>query len=280
MPFRLIKGTYHVVGYSPDGDSIRFKADDETNWQLPGITGPPVKLNAKRHAQLRLEAIDTLETHFQNTHQPLTLATSALTSLLAKLGITKVKWDPARTKVISAKDGTPGYILTREVEKNQRPVAFAFAGQAPEVDGSSIILKAARLLKSVNASQLATGMAYPTYYKGLFPDLRKALTQVAKQARTDKLGVWAKDVTNTGFNVTGLAALENDVVILPKLFRRLAEFLEAGGNVTLFKEFLEAKNEEIIIISGVHPTHFDTVVQVIGQNVRMTEPPENVIFVG
>lgn len=29
MPFTIIKGTYHVVGYSPDGDSIRFQADEE-----------------------------------------------------------------------------------------------------------------------------------------------------------------------------------------------------------------------------------------------------------
>ena len=32
MPFNLIKGTFHVVGYSPDGDSIRFRAEDLQNW--------------------------------------------------------------------------------------------------------------------------------------------------------------------------------------------------------------------------------------------------------
>jgi hypothetical protein len=34
MSFRVIKGTFHVVGYSPDGDSIRFKAVNEANWAL------------------------------------------------------------------------------------------------------------------------------------------------------------------------------------------------------------------------------------------------------
>jgi len=28
MSFTLIKGTFHVIGYSPDGDSIRFNAKD------------------------------------------------------------------------------------------------------------------------------------------------------------------------------------------------------------------------------------------------------------
>jgi hypothetical protein len=25
MPFVVIKGTFHIEGYSPDGDSVRFK---------------------------------------------------------------------------------------------------------------------------------------------------------------------------------------------------------------------------------------------------------------
>jgi hypothetical protein len=63
MPFTLIKGTFHVVGYQPDGDSIRFQADQRENWGL--LKGSAVKLNARGHAQLRLEAIDTLETHYE-----------------------------------------------------------------------------------------------------------------------------------------------------------------------------------------------------------------------
>ncbi|MDD5267120.1 MAG: hypothetical protein PHO08_08320 [Methylococcales bacterium] len=46
MPFHLIKGTFHVVGYSPDGDSIWFQADDLGNWGL--LDGPPVGLNASQ----------------------------------------------------------------------------------------------------------------------------------------------------------------------------------------------------------------------------------------
>ena len=65
---------------------------------------------------------------------------------------------------------------------------------------------------------------------------------------------------------------------MPKLFRRLAEFLEGGGSVEGFKKFLEAKEELILIISTGHITHFDTVVEVAGNVVRMTEPPENLVF--
>ena len=60
MSFNLIKGTFHVKGYSPDGDSIRFRAKDPTNWKK--LSGPAVGLNALGHAQLRIEAMDALET--------------------------------------------------------------------------------------------------------------------------------------------------------------------------------------------------------------------------
>jgi len=45
MSFTLIKGTFHVLGYSPDGDSIRFKAKDASLWKK--LSGPAVELNAR-----------------------------------------------------------------------------------------------------------------------------------------------------------------------------------------------------------------------------------------
>jgi hypothetical protein len=277
MPFVLIKGTFHVEGYSPDGDSVRFRGDNKEHWAK--LSGRPAVLNAKDHAQLRLEAIDTLETHYLNTHQPLELATGALERLLEGLNITDVEWNETRTMVTAANDGTEGYILSREVEKYGRPVAFVYAGTPPEEDGSEIFLDADRMRQSMNHRALEEGDAYPTYYKGLFHDLREALTETVGRAREAQLGVGAEDRTNAGFEVEGLDSITEEHVVMPKLFRRLVEYLEAGGSVAGFKEFLEARDEEVIVISTVHPTHFDT-VEVEGKTVRLTEPPENLMFEG
>jgi hypothetical protein len=89
MPFVVIKGTFHVEGYSPDGDSVRFMAENREHWAK--LSGRRAELNAKDHAQLRFEAIDTLETHYLNMHQPLALATGALERLLEGLNITDVE---------------------------------------------------------------------------------------------------------------------------------------------------------------------------------------------
>ena len=276
MPFHVICGTFHVKGYKPDGDSLRFKATNEANWAK--LSGPPVALNGRRHAQLRLEAIDTLETHFMNTHQPLALADKATAALLQALGITQIETNALRTEVTAANDGVEGYIVTRAVEKNHRPVAFAFAGEPTVADGSKIYFDEAHLQKSANYHQLVTGLAYPTYYQGLYSDLRKTCTQAAQQARTAHLGVWAEDCTNTGCTIDSLETITERCVLLPKLFRRLVEYLQGGGSVEGFRENMVARAEDILIISTAHYTHFDTVIEVKDHTVRMTEPPENLIF--
>lgn len=278
MPFFAIKGTFHIEGYSPDGDSVRFMADNKDHWSK--LSGSTAELNAKDHAQLRFEAIDTLETHYEDTHQPLELATGALEHLLEGLGITDVEWNETRTRVTAANDDTKGYILSRAVEDYGRPVAFVYAGDLPEADGSEVFLDVDRMRESLNHRALEDGVAYPTYYEGLFHDLREAMTQTVGRARQAGRGVWAVDRTNSGFEVDGLASIADEHVVMPKLFRRLVEYLKGGGSVAGFEEFLKAKDEEIIVIPTVNPTHFDTVVKVEGDTVRLTELPENLLFEG
>jgi endonuclease YncB( thermonuclease family) len=289
MGFFIIKGAFYIRGYSPDGDSIRFKADNKDNWGL--LSGPPVSLNAREHAQLRLEAIDTLETHYLNFHQPLGLAHDALDFLLSNLGFKGVLWDEFHLRVTDVdNDGVPGFIISRTVEPNRRPVSFIFAGEAAEDDGSEIFLTAGengnnqnqvRLENSLNYQSILNGMAYPTYYQGLFSDLRIALSNASAQARAANAGVWAQDRTNAGFDVNGIQSITDQHVILPKLFRRLAEYLQGGGNLNGFLDFLELKDDGVTVLSPTaHFTHLDDLIEINGNTVRMTEPPENLMFEG
>lgn len=292
MGFFIIKGAFFIRGYSPDGDSIRFKANNRNNWRL--LSGPSVALNAREHAQLRLEAIDTLETHFLNFSQPLELAHDALDFLLGKLGFTGVQWDEFHLKVTDVNnDGVPGYIVSRTVEPNRRPVSFIFAGDTEEEDGSEIFFEPrgneengneqnlTKLEDSLNYQSVLNGMAYPTYYKGLFADLRHALTYASGQARAQNAGIWAQDVTNSGFTVDNIQSITEEHVILPKLFRRLAEYLQTGGNLDGFLEFLEQKDDGVTVLSpNAHFTHLDDLIEIAGNTVRLTEPPENLMFEG
>ncbi len=284
MPFTLIKGTFHVVGYSPDGDSVKFKAANPANWKK--IEGRP-KLNKKNHVQLRFEGIDALELHYPaqvkggtEEHQPLKQGREARDFMLAALGIKNVKWKQNQKKVVQADDGVRGYILTRAVDTNRygRPVSFVYPGTPPEKDGAEVHLTPGRLKKSVNYKLVAAGYAYPTYYQTLFPDLRHEFTLAVKRARAAKRGLWIADKT-AGVNYTGKKAITDDHPILPKLFRRLIEHVQKGGTIGKFVQFLKQKKDGVLILPDAHHTDaLDYVVKVKGNRVSLTVQPENLVF--
>jgi len=282
MPFTLIKGTFHVRNYSPDGDSIRFMPNNPM--LIRELGGFKAKINAQGHVQLRIEAIDALETHYAPgsgagiLHQPLELAHAAQELLLDYVGITNVVWDKARNTVLSADDGKPGYIVARSVEKNGRPVAFVFTGEAEETDGQAIFLDEERLLKSYNYLALVKGLAYPTYYTGLFSDLRIVLSDAVREARQHQIGIYQLDVTTAGFVVDSLAVLTNDHPILPKLFRRITEYYVSTGTIVGFKEKLAEAKEPVLDLRNCNYTHFDTFVEQDGETIKLTRNPEELVF--
>lgn len=284
MGFHLIKGTFHVKGYAPDGDSVKFRADDLANWNLLGPG--PLNINSKKHVQLRLEAIDTLETHFPapggEVSQPLHLANAATDFFLHELNITGVQWNADHRRIIEANDGTPGFILSREKERNGRPVSFVFAGTTDHADGSEVFLTVDMMKESINYKSIAAGQAFPTYYEGLFADLRDALSGAAKAARAQWLGVYQADRTNTGVRVDSLNAITEEHIVLPKLFRRLAEFIagDPTPDMNLFLEWLEMKSERVLVLRNANFTHFDDLIEVDDLVMRLTELPEDMVFQG
>jgi len=281
MPFKIIKGTFHVVGYSPDGDSIRFKADNNANWEA--LNGGKVKLNTKGHAQLRIEAIDTLETHYKKQYQPPEFANVATEKLFSLLGIKNVKWNSSGSRVKSADDGMEGYIISRSAERYGRPVAFVFSKTADFNDGEEIYLDKKIARKSVNYKLLRKGFAYPTFYDGMFYDLRELFARATVKARDLKTGLWASDKTNKYFMVEQQSDISEDHVILPKLFRRITAYLEKQEvfDAMDFIKELEKKQEKVLILSILHFTHFDNLVSVNSKGkIKLTQKPENLVFLG
>jgi len=280
MSMFLIAGSFRITGAQPDGDSIRFTPNDPAKWDL--ITGTQVKRNASGGAQLRLDAVDALETHYgtPRTHQPLELAHAAADELLNWLGFSNVVRGQNETVTSSTPDTVAGYILTRSADLYGRCICFVGRGTPPQDDGSSVFVDVDVLRTTANHHLIGRGLAYPTYYRALFPDLRNEFTAAAKQARDAGLGVWAADATTSGFNVTGLPSLEDDIVIVPKLFRRLVDYLHLGDDsVTGFPAFLDQAADKFFILSTGHSTTgLDTVVEVTGNTVKMTRPIQDLVF--
>ena len=102
MAFTWIRGRLVVVGYSPDGDSVRFVPDElATVRRLEN--GRRVRPSERDGSiQLRLDAIDAPETHYQDQAQP--LADEARATLLEAVGFSGVRVDDDGTVTASTPD--------------------------------------------------------------------------------------------------------------------------------------------------------------------------------
>src|SRR3954463_2293169 len=216
MPMTLVKGHYRIVGACPDGDSVRFYPQDPGVWEAAGIS---VRTNSTGGVQLRLDAIDALETHYTPPHggsaggQPADLGDGAASALLELLGFSDVVRDQRGYVTSATPEQTPGYILTRFADKYGRAVATVFPGgrRGRAVDGGSIYLDVDELHRSVNHELLATGWVYPTFYSKLYVELREDLAAAAVGARTAGKGVWAQDATLSGFRLESRTQLSEDL---------------------------------------------------------------------
>jgi endonuclease YncB( thermonuclease family) len=285
MAMLVIEGKYRIVGASPDGDSVRFYPNDPADWDRVG--GPhKVRRNASGGAQLRLDAIDALETHFLTKtgeqHQPHRFGDAAAGEVLDWLGFTNVVRGSGGKVTQADPTEVPGFILTRTADVYGRCVSFAGRGTAPAASGSNVFVDVALVQRTVNYHQLARGLAYPTFYRKLFPDLRTAMTEAAKMARAEQLGLWPTDRTQSGAKVATERALFDDVVVLPKLFRRLADYLALNdGDLSLdgFGAYLDQRDDRLFVLSTGHSTSLDTIVQVLdGDTVKLTVAPEDIVF--
>ena len=127
------------------------------------------------------------------------------------------------------------------------------------------------------------GLAYPTYYRNLFPELRTEFTTAVNVAQAADRGVWASDVTTSGATITAVSSITDDVVVLPKLFRRLADYLQLQtGDPSLagFRAFLaQARDKFFILSTGHSTTGLDLITEVVGgDTVRMTHAATDLVF--
>ncbi|MET8289437.1 nuclease [Streptomyces sp. NPDC005132] len=284
MPMLLIKGFYDIKGSQPDGDTVHFTADDPAEWSLVGGgLGRAVEHSVTGRAKLRLDAIDALETHYgaNRVHQPLQFAHAARDELLGWLGFTDVQRGPDEGVTATTPDTVPGFVLTRGTDVHGRCIALAGRGTPPGTSGLEIDVDSTVLRTTVNHRLLTEGLVYPMFYRSLFTSLRAEMATVAKEARDAGRGLWPSDVTTTGAKITGLASLTDDVVLLPKLFRRLVDYLQLGTMpLPCFPAFLAGVGDRFSILStGDRCLSLHRVVETAnGQTVGMTHPPEDLLF--
>jgi endonuclease YncB( thermonuclease family) len=295
MSYTLLAGEFVIrypdlprQGPEPDGDTIKFTPDTPALVEaLPRVSGQPPGLNA-RGISVRLEAIDTLETHFSETHQELAGANAARDRLLELLGFTNVVFfDDLPNKVKSAdQDHVRGHVLSNGIDANGRMIGFVYAGDAADPDGSQIFLEPARAGQSANATQLAEGQAYAAFYSSLPAELRTFFAGISRAARdaNPPAGIMARSTAdpNGAATVMDLAGLEA-LVMWPKVFRRLVPFLATGAtSFDGFDAWLRAdpvnRDDAIFLLDRLEHGNLHDVIVGAGHTIQLTVWPEDFII--
>lgn len=282
----LINGTYRVTGGVPSGDSVRFYPDDPHAFSSLGIG---VRTNAAGGARLRLAGIDALEISYTprgsatSWHQPAELGAAGAIALATALGFDDVVRADGGAVITGVPEAAPGHVLALGADVHGRLVGFAYPARrrgAPDL--SSVSLDGAGVRDSVNWMLVRQGLAYPMGFGRLSPEMRVELFAAAAHARGQQRGVWPHDATHGGFRLTDREQLQDDVVLLPRLFRRLADYLDlegpAGVSLSGFPAYLAARTDRLVILPEGRVTGFQAVVEVRQQQVRLTVPLEHLVF--
>lgn len=273
--YKILAGTFHVKGFQPDGDSIRFQANNPANWDFFQWGSESDKAKPKK--QLRIESIDALETHYEGYHQPRPFALAALESLLELLGITSVVYSLSVTHIVEAKDSKPGFIASGGIDRFGRPVSYIFPKSAKLVDGTVMDSNTLPIDKSINFQLAREGLVYPTFYQGGDRKIMQDFREVIARARTTKRGIWSIDKTSN-FTIWDVRAIQEDILLLPKLFRRLVSFFDHYSDIKKFKEYMQKQKDSLELWDGTKKRSLADLMKFSGRKIQMTTPIEDILF--
>lgn len=273
--YKVIKGLYHVKTFAPDGDSIRFQAENKSNWDF--FTWKSASKKKANKKQLRIEAIDALETHYEGFRQPQSFAVAAQETLLSMIGITDIEYNISVTKIVDAKDARPGYIVASTLDMYDRPVCYVFGNIGALHDGDVIKGDKIPVERSINYMMARDGLVYPTYYTGIEDSIRNKFTKVIEKARINRRGVWAIDRTH-GFTLWNKDTIQSDVIVLPKIFRRFIAFFQKRSSSADFMKYLEDNEDPVQLVSNGSDSNLHDLLYNDGRFYKLTIRPEMIIF--
>lgn len=272
--YKVIAGTFHVKGFEPDGDSIRFKANHPANWDFFAWPAGSGKRGMK---QLRIEAIDAMETHYDGYHQPRPFALAALESLLALLDIKSVTYSIGVTRIVDATDGKPGFIAAGSTDCFGRPVSYLFPKKAGLIDGTVMDSSELPVEKSINFQLAREGLVYPTFYTTTDRVFAEKIRSVISRARKTKRGLWSIDRTSD-FSIWDVRTLQEDILILPKLFRRLVAFMDCYADFNQLEDFMKKQRDNLQLWDGTKKKSLADLMKFSGRRMQMKTPVEDILF--
>ncbi len=164
--FKVIKGTFHVKGFQPDGDGIASRPM-ASRWNgFKWVEGPSAR---NRSCNCASSVVRRARNHRQH-HQPRSFAIGALEELLELLGIGAVYSISVRT-IVTADDGSRA---SSPLPKSTRSTGRSASSSRPTRHTDGAELESGRAIEqSVNYLMCRDGMVCPTFYTTTAPKSSK-----------------------------------------------------------------------------------------------------------
>lgn len=303
MGYRILKGNLAIEGKSPDGDTVAFYLDEgqigDWVWTKKRGGGRFPRFNRKYQANVRFEAIDALELHFQvqnvwptiKSHQNLELAIEARDKMLSLCGFdTSVLVENDSHRLSDPNNQLiPAVVAYKDIDPFGRLVGFIFhVDDAPPLsteEKPERFLSADVILQSVNAKLLQEGLVFPTFYGGLYPELRNALTQTIKPARDEEKGVWENYRNEILLPRKPSISDVESPILLPKVYRRLVTHIASNGAMSNFASFLYGNGDTVVDTIDIRLSNLSAFVKSEATDASKTEyrlyltrKPEELVF--
>lgn len=290
MSLLLVNGGFRIVGDPLDGDLLRFLPDDCSVAEQAGWTSA---VDSHGGFMLHLEGIETLESRYVPYRsrwvwrQAPDLTAATAVSVARELGFIRAEFDDAGVVTNSDPERARGYILVRGLDHRGRLVGYAFRGRRPEhhQDLYEKGVDLEEILNSVNWALLRQGLAYCSFHSRMEADLRDVLADAAVYAQERGRGVWPRDVTVDGLHLGTPEELLVGTVVYPRLFRRLAEYLEREGidlheqiDPRAFPGFLRTHDEEVFLLSEEQTAEFSSLIRIDDRRVSMELSGADILF--
>jgi hypothetical protein len=142
------------------------------------------------------------------------------------------------------------------------------------------------LRSSVNYELLELGLVYPAFYKSLPSNLRSALRNTSRSAQRNNTGLWPEAACLTGkiATIPDFATLQ-ELVLWPKLFRRLTSYFTAGHiGLSNFLEWMEEprfqkERNDFFLLPDGSVGNFTDIIEVHGDTLSVRYDSDDVTII-
>ena len=134
-----------------------------------------------------------------------------------------------------------------------------------------------RLVVADDSMLLREGLVYPTFYTSTEPIVLDKFRTATERARIGGRGLWAIDRTSD-FTLWDTRTIQYDILILPKLFRRLVGFFDRYQDFKELPAYMIRQQDDLQLVNNPTPRSLASLMTIKGRRLKLKVPVEDILF--